>query len=365
MPTPSASAETLRAETLRAETLRAEVVQLGLDAGFERVGFARAERLGPESARLDAWLRDGHHGSMAWMERNVDVRTDPRHEGMVPHATSVVVFATRYSQAALPQEVGVRIASYARGRDYHRVLEKRLRPIVAKLRASGFDARSAVDSKPVFERAWAVRAGLGFIGKNSCLIVPGLGSHLFLCAVVTTAAFVYDEAMTERCGTCTRCLDACPTRAFVAPRRLDARRCISYQTIENTDAPPENVRESTGDWAFGCDDCQDVCPFNHGQSGKGADVPLEHEFYQASRWQDLRAQDFLTMDEATFEARFAGNPLRRAGRAQMARNVVVALANKPGSAKRALPVLREVADTYDDSHVRDVAVWAIHKLERE
>lgn len=342
-------------------TLRDELEAIAKHAGFERMGVARAERLHSEGERLTAWLRAGHHASMAWMAEHLPVRIDPRHEKMLAGARSVIVLATRYSRRPVPDALGVRIAAYARGRDYHRVLEKRMRPIVATLRKHGFDARSAVDSKPVYERAWAVRAGLGFVGKNSCLIIPGLGSHAFLAAVVTTAELPCDEPMSERCGTCRRCLDVCPTKAFIGPRELDSRRCISYHTIENPEPAPEHLRSRFGAWAFGCDECQDVCPFNQGDASRRP-ATLDAQFYQETRWEELRPADFLRIDASAFDKRFAGNPLRRAGRAQMARNVAVALANGGAKARRYLPVLEEAASQHDESTVREAALWAIEKI---
>ncbi len=344
-------------------SLRAKLQSLAEQAGFERFGVARAELLGEEAIRLRSWLAAGYHGSMRWMADHEKVRVNPAHEAMVKDARSVIVLATRYSQRPLPEELGVRIAAYARGRDYHRVLEKRMRPLVKLLRQQGFAARSAVDSKPVFERAWAVRAGLGFIGKNCCLIVPGLGSHLFLAAVVTTAELPSDSPMGERCGTCRLCLDVCPTQAFASPRQLDSRRCISYLTIESAELPEPQLRSRLRGWAFGCDECQNVCPFNQGAQAAGQNVTLQSDFFQNERWDGLHPRDFLESDPGEFDARFAGSPLRRAGAMQMARNVALALGSQGSSARRHLPVLQRAARTHANADVRESAAWAIREIE--
>ena len=326
--------------------------------GFVRMGVARAEELCEEGARLRAWLEAGRHGEMAWMERTAEVRNDPRHDGMLPSARSVVVLVAPYARD--PSPVGPapgRVARYARGRDYHNVLHKRLRKLVAHLRDLGHEARAAVDSMPVLERAWAQRAGVGFVGKNCCLIVPGLGSHVFLACIVTSAELAPHAPMAERCGSCTLCLDACPTRAFEGARELDARRCISYLTIEQRGAIPEPLREGVGDWAFGCDVCQDVCPFN-----RTALPPpeLTEPFAPASRWVDHDAAAFVAIDEATFARVAEGSPIKRAGRDGMARNAAVVLGNAGGRVH--LPVLERAAASDPSPVVREAAAWAIARI---
>jgi len=339
------------------EALRTRAAELG----FARVGVARVEALSPEADYLRDWLSRGCHGEMDYMRRTADVRIDPRHDGMLPGARSVVVLATPYARPEGDGPQGPtpgRVARYARGRDYHNVLHKRLRHLTRVLREAGHDARAGVDTLPVMERAWAQRAGLGFIGKNACLIVPGLGSHLFLSAIVTSAELPADAPMDERCGSCTRCLDACPTRAFTAPRSLDARRCISYLTIEHRGAIEEGLRADMGDWLFGCDGCQDVCPFN-----ATAPEPTERTtpFAPHARLTQS-AESLLEMDEAAFTDYAQGSPLKRAGRAGMARNAAIVLGNT--GARRALPVLRQVASADPSPVVRDAASWAVERLER-
>lgn len=339
------------------DELRARAIALG----FARAGVARVEPLEAEGARLRAWLAEGRHGAMTWMAETADVRADPAHEGMVPGAKSVLVLATSYARRDGVERVGPapgRVARYARGRDYHNVLGKRAKKIVALLRERGFAARASVDSLPVLERAWAQRAGIGFIGKNSCLIVPGLGSHVFLTCIVTTAELVADAPMKERCGACRLCLDACPTSAFAGERQLDARRCISYLTIELRDAIPEPLRAPMGDWMFGCDACQDVCPYNRTE-------PLPPEatepFAPDARFAERDAEAVLRMDEATFLAWANGSPIKRPGRDGLARNAAIVLGNR--GSRVHLPVLREAAAHDRSTMVRDAAAWAIARIE--
>lgn len=343
----------------RDDALGDEVRALAASLGFARVGFARAEVPAREADALRAFLADGRHGDMDWMARTADVRIDPTHAGMLPEARSVVVLVAPYAVGPAVEATwdGLGVARYALGRDYHRVLGKRVRAVEALLRARGHAARSAVDTKPVLERTFAQQAGLGFVGKNACFIVPGLGSHVFLACVVTSAGLPYGEPIAERCGACTLCLDACPTSAFTAPRALDARRCISYLTIEHEGEVPHALRDASGAWIFGCDACQDVCPYNHGRSvGAAAD----EAFARASRFDARSPLDVFSMDDAAFAEFAAGSPLNRAGRAQLARNVAGALGNVGGRVH--LPVLREAASHHEDARVREAAAHAITRI---
>jgi epoxyqueuosine reductase len=328
------------------------------ELGFQRSGVARAEPLSLEGERLRTWLAAGRHGEMTYMEETADVRADVRDGGMLPSARSVVVFAMSYARADAPEGPAPgRVARYAQGRDYHNILDKRVRKLAKLLRAAGYATRSGVDSWPMYERAWAQRAGLGFIGKNCCLIVPGLGSHVLLATLVTAADLPPDAPLKERCGDCTACLTACPSQAFVGPRQLNAMRCISYLTIEQRGAVPEPLRPALGSWIFGCDACQDVCPFN-----KTSPVPAQQTlpFQADARWQTHSAADLLAMDERAFVAYADGSPLRRPGRIGMARNAAIVLGNSRD--KRHLPVLDDAARHHDSELVRDAAAWAAHEL---
>ncbi len=217
------------------------------------------------------------------------------------------------------------------------------------------------DDAPVLERAWAARAGLGFVGKNGMLIVPGVGSMVLLGEVVTTLRLETGSPMGDRCGGCTRCLDACPTGAFVAPFVLDARRCISYLTIEHPAAIPVELREATGTHLFGCDDCQTVCPFN---AGSGARAPLADgdggPFAPLERWSRVRLEELLVMDEEEWRLLSEGSPLKRAGRAGLARNAAIVLGNRRD--RNALSALRAAAAAHDDETVREAAAWGCERL---
>lgn len=340
------------------DDLKTRLLQRSEQLGFVRLGVARAEPLGLEAERLLAWLQAGRHGEMQYMQDTAEVRTNPRHPGMLASACSVIVLATPYARVEPARGPAPgRVARYAQGRDYHNVLYKRANKLAQLLRAEGHAVRVGVDTLPIFERAWAQRAGLGFIGKNCCLIVPGLGSHLFLTALVTSAELSADSPMKERCGACTACLDVCPTRAFVAPRELDARRCISYLTIEQRGAIPEALREGVGDWLFGCDACQDVCPYNQRVHASEQDT---RAFAADARWQAHDAASLLTLSEESFTEYAQGSPLKRAGRDGIARNAAVVLGNV--GERRHLPVLNAVSETHASPVVREAARWAAARL---
>lgn len=326
--------------------------------GFVRVGVAEAGRLEDEARHLDAWLAGGFHGQMAWMAETADVRKDPRDPNMLESARSVVVMAAPYAtNVRYSGPPPSRVAKYALGRDYHNVLTKKARRVAKLLQQAGFASRVAVDSKPVFERAWAERAGVGFVGKNCCLIVPGIGSHVLLACIVTEASLEPDEPITRRCGSCTLCLDACPTRAFLGPRSLDARRCISYLTIEHRGEIPEEHRSSIGPWLFGCDVCQDVCPYNQGAAMAARTMEA---FEPGERWAEVDASELLRMSEATFQTWSEGSPMRRARREGLARNAATVIGNRGG--RTHLPVLDEAARSHDSPVVREAATSAARAL---
>jgi len=328
--------------------------------GFARVGVAEAGRLDEEGEHLDAWLGAGHHGQMSWMAETAPVRKDPRDPRMLKDAKSVIVMAAPYLRRNRYEgPPPAKVAKYALGRDYHNVLGKKGRKMARLLQEAGFAARVAVDSKPVFERAWAEQAGVGFVGKNCCLIVPGLGSHAFLACVVTTAPLIADAPMGRRCGSCTLCLEACPTRAFHGPRSLDARKCISYLTIEHRGPIPLAQRQALGPWVFGCDVCQDVCPYN--QTSGVTDGSLE-AFEPAERWDGFEVARFLQMSEVELRAWAEGSPVKRAQPEGLARNAAVVLGNRGLEAH--LPVLDDACRNHPSEVVREAADWGRNELRR-
>ena len=349
---------------MSAEALAVQLKALAGELGFARVGIARAELLADDAERLRAWLAAGHHGEMDYMERGAEIRANPAHAEMLPSARSVIALAAALPPVPAASEAAPRlspgkVARYAHGRDYHNVLRRKLRPLLRLLRSNGYNTRGTIDAMRVLERAWAQRAGIGFIGKNSCLIVPGLGSHFMLAMIVTSAELPADEPMRERCGDCRACLDVCPTRAFVAPRVLDARRCISYLTIEHRGAIEPELRAGMGDWLFGCDACQDVCPFNRAErAGTAAMAGLGAE----RAWHALNAEQLLQLPETELHVLLEGSPLRRPGREGLARNAAIVLGNT--RTRRALPVLRALAAEADSEVVRESARWALQQIER-
>jgi epoxyqueuosine reductase len=350
--------------------------------GFDAVGIAHARGgLDVDFARYQEFVGAGMHGEMGWLAANGAVRERIDGEGILAGARSVVCVARRYPRGNASSEAAgftSGIARYARGRDYHGFLKRRLRRLAAFVRSLGtvdqpVAARPLCDEQPVLERAWAARSGLGFIGKNGMLIVPGLGSMVLLGEVVTTleleagnAAGVRaprpGEPMSERCGACTRCLDACPTGAFVRPFVLDARRCVAYLTIEQRGPIAPGLRRGMGMHLFGCDDCQTVCPYNAGAGPRDPVDPGDGDpFAPLDRWSRVPLESLLSLDEASWGAVFEGTPLRRAGRAGIARNAAIVLGNRGDPA--ALASLRAAAEGHDDPMVREAAAWAALRLE--
>jgi epoxyqueuosine reductase len=336
------------------------------ELGFDAVGFARADvPLEREFDRYEAFLDAGLEGELAYLADNREVRRRLDGEGILPGARSVICVAARYARPdeareAPPGSVASLIARYARGRDYHQGTRRRLQRLAAFVRglAPGVEARPIIDTAPVLERAWAARAGLGFVGKNGIIIVPGKGSYVLLGEVVTTLELLPDEPMTERCGSCTRCLDACPTQAFPSPFVLDTRRCIAFLTIEREGPVPEPLREGVGDRLFGCDVCQDVCPFNRTQPGPPERSEL---FAPLERWRSMSPADLLSLGEEAWPSVSEGTPLRRPGAAGLLRNAITVIANQ-GRADL-LPALRALAASHADAAVREHARWACGRLE--
>ena len=238
--------------------------------GFDFCGIARAEFLEEEAPRLEAWLQQGQHGAMRYMENHFDKRLDPTK--LVEGAKSVVTLLYNYYPAKdLAEDGTYKIAKYAYGEDYHFVIKRKLRELLSDIQdtVGEVHGRAFVDSAPVMERAWAERSGTGWIGKNSLLLTKQKGSFFFLAELIIDLELVYDGPVPDYCGTCTRCLDACPTEAITEPYVVDASRCISYFTIELRDAIPDSMQGKFADWIFGCDICQDVCPWNrHAQPHK-------------------------------------------------------------------------------------------------
>jgi epoxyqueuosine reductase len=328
------------------------------ELGFELAGIAAATPADSLDHFRD-WLDQGFAGEMAYMHRHAQARGHP--EAVLPEVRSVVMVGMNYKPAEEGPEPAAKVARYARGLDYHDVLRERLNRLLARLQAEvpGCRGRGVVDTAPLLERDFARRAGLGWFGKNTMLLNKRLGSYFFLGALLLDLELRPDAAHeTSHCGTCTACLDACPTQAFAGPHRLDARRCISYLTIELKGPVPEDLRPGLGDWLFGCDVCQEVCPWNR-------KAPPGDEPAFAAR-PDLVAVDpveLLGLSEEEFRHRFRGTALTRPRRRGLLRNAALVLGNRGDPA--ALPALRRAAQD-PEPLVREAAQWAIDRIgERE
>jgi len=335
---------------LAASLIKAKARQLG----FDLCGIARADSF-PELKFLDEWLARGYAGEMAWMLRSADRRADVRN--VVPGARSVIVTGTVYATSPMESEYGdgatqplesphhrtptrANVARYARGDDYHDVLRTRLDALVDWMRRESpepFDARAYVDTGPVQERVYAQYAGLGWIGKNTCLINAEHGSWLFLAEIITTLPLEPDTEALEQCGSCRRCLDACPTGALVDAAVLDSTRCISYLTIELRGSIPAEYRAAIGNHVYGCDICQDVCPHNH-PSSVSSDEP-----WQTRRGLDLpRLVDLWQRSDAELRKLLKGSAMTRAKITGLRRNIAVAIGNSGD--REALSALQERRD---------------------
>lgn len=285
--------------------------------GFQAVGIARVEELREERSHLEEWLRRGYHGTMKWMEnpkrRSVD--------DVLPGARSVVsVGMNYYVDQPHSRESGTgKISRYAWGDDYHEVLQERLKRLLERILelVPGERGKLYVDTGPVMEKAWAQRAGLGWIGKHTNLITQEFGSWVFLGEILLTAELEYDAPATDHCGTCTLCIEACPTAAITEPYVLDSNLCISYLTIEHRGPIPEHLAGQTGDWIYGCDICQDVCPWNHKFSQPGAESAFQPRPFNIAP--DL--EEWKSMSEEEFREKFSNSPIKRTKHAGLMRNI--------------------------------------------
>jgi epoxyqueuosine reductase len=304
--------------TLAAAALTESVKALAAELGFDLVAVGPADppEHGPDLRR---WLEAGHAGTMDYLGRRLEERLDPAR--VLPGARSAVCVGLNYFQGE-PEDSSWRpVARYAWGRDYHDVIGPRLQRLAAFLaEAGGARSRGYVDTGPVLERDLAARAGLGWIGKNTMLLHPRLGSWFFIGVLLTTAELVHDQPLPDRCGSCQACLEACPTGAFVAPYVLDARRCISYLTIEHRGEIDPALHPAMAGWQFGCDVCQDVCPWN-----RKAPVTAAREFRPVVAHPGAEA--VLAMDEGSLRRRFEGTPLLRAKASGLRRNAAIFLSN--------------------------------------
>ena len=325
------------------------------ELGFDDCRIAIAK----EASHADLfreWIEEGKQGEMAWLERAPERRCDPRE--VLPGCKSVICLALNYYPGRSPfpegHDGGYRIARYAWNQDYHDLIESRLRDFDARLQTLGGTQRYYVDTGPVLERDFASDAGLGWNGKSTVQIHRRMGAWFFLAELLTTLDLSPDVPFGDHCGKCTACITACPTRAITAPRRLDARRCISYLTIEHKGPIPEEFRIAMGDRIYGCDDCLDACPWN-----RFAAESREITFHAREAIFEKRLRDFLDLDDEGFRALFAKSPIKRIKRPRFLRNVCVALGNT-GTIED-LPSLA-IAAADGDPLIAEHAEWAIRRI---
>jgi epoxyqueuosine reductase len=286
--------------------------------GFSYCGVARARMLDDDARRLESWLNKGMHGSMHYMEKNFDLRVDPTK--LVPGARSVITLLMNYYPARQQQEEAPRIAKYAWGEDYHEVIRPKLNELLFRMREhiGAVEGRGFVDSAPVLERSWATLSGAGWIGKNGNLISKQSGSFFFIATLITDLELEYDDPFArDFCGTCTKCIDACPTAAILPDKTIDGSRCISYFTIELKDMLiPEEMKGKFANWMFGCDTCQDVCPWN--RFSKAGSEPA---FSPIPEILNLKTQEWEALSEESFRKIFKKSPLKRSKFTGIQRNI--------------------------------------------
>ena len=334
--------------------LRARAMALG----FDSFGIAPADARPDLPEKLNAALAAGWHGDMDWMAETAERRGSPN--GMWPQARSVILLGINYGPETDPLAIlGERslgtISVYARNRDYHEIIKGKLKDLAGLLaRRSGAEVKVFVDTAPLMEKPLAEAAGLGWQGKHTVLVSREFGSWLFLGAILTSAELPADQPHAESCGTCTRCLDICPTNAFPAPFRLDARRCLAYLTVEHKGPIPLDFRVPMGNRIYGCDDCLAVCPWN-----KFASISREAKLRARPELERPRLADLVQLDDDGFRALFAGSPIKRIGQSRFLRNVLIAIGN---SEDDTLVPLVEARLDADDALVRGAAVWALRKL---
>lgn len=284
--------------------------------GFLSCGISKATFLEEEAPRFETWLKNGHHGEMKFMEDYFDKRLDPRL--LVDGAKSVVSLLINYYPSELQNKDSYKISKYAYGKDYHNVIKKKLKKLLNALRTEigEISGRAFIDIAPIMDKAWAAKSGLGWIGKHSNLITQQVGSFYFIAELIIDLELEYDNPTTDHCGTCTACIDTCPTQAIIEPYIVDGSKCISYYTIELKDNLPVEAKGKMEDWMFGCDICQDVCPWN--KFSKSHSEPL---FNPNPELLSFSKKDWEEITEDTFEQVFKGTPIKRTQYKGLTRNI--------------------------------------------
>ncbi len=336
------------------------VSETAFNLGFDACQICRADEAWPAGERLKAFVEAGHHGSMSWMETTLERRKRPT--AMWEHAKSAVVVALNYGPDHDPMRTLARtgegnISVYARGKDYHDILKKRLKQLArAFVAETGAEVKVFVDTAPLMEKPLAHKAGLGWQGKHTNLVSRTHGSWLFLGVMLTDAELAPDAPEIDHCGSCQACLDVCPTAAFPAPYQLDARRCISYLTIEHKGPIAHEFRSAMGNRIYGCDDCLAVCPWN-----KFAEAAREGAFWARAELKGPGLDELSALDDAQFRDVFSGSPIKRIGRNRMVRNVLIAIGNSADAGLIEHSVLPHLEDA--DPVIRGAAVWALSRLD--
>ena len=305
-------------ETARQHELSQWIKTRAEELGFSACGISETTYLEPEGDSLKYWLSKGFHGEMDYMVRNQDKRLDPR--VLMPGARSVIsVLLNYFPKEILPEKNNYKITKYAYGKDHHKVIKERLNILIKEIKkyAGECDARAFTDSGPVVDKAWAARAGLGWRGKNSLLIHPKFGSFVFIGDIITDMELEYDKVyVKDLCGNCTRCIDACPTGALLAPRLIDARKCIAYLTIEYKGELPQKEKPKFNDWIFGCDICQDACPWN-----KKAKAHHESSFLPNQELKEMNKKKWEQLTEEQFKVLFKNSAMKRTKYSRLMRNI--------------------------------------------
>jgi epoxyqueuosine reductase len=330
--------------------------------GFAACGIAPVALAPETSGRLKQWLAEGMHGDMIWMESRSDERANP--QTLWPEVRSVIMLGMSYAPGHDPMALAqagdrARISVYAQGRDYHDVVKGALKRVAGWLaHETSTDVKVFVDTAPVMERALAAAAGIGWQGKHTNIVSRSEGSWLFLGAIYTTAELQPEAAEKDRCGSCNACQDICPTHAFPSPYTLDARRCISYLTIEHKGAIPMDLRAGIGNHIYGCDDCLSVCPWNKFAQS----ATTMKAFRPRAELVAPHIGDLLTLDDAAFRTLFSGSPVKRTGRNRFIRNVLIAAGNSRDN-QHLSAVIRLLDDI--DPAVRGAAIWALSQIDTE
>ena len=302
------------------EIIKAEA----LSVGFLSCGISKAEFLSEEATKLESWLKSSFNGEMSYMERNFDKRLDPRL--LVPGCKSVIsLLFNYYTEKKDKKDYEPKISSYAYGKDYHFVVKEKLKKLLSRIKnlVGDVNGRVFVDSAPVMERAWAKKSGLGWIGKNTNLINKKTGSFFFIAELIVDLELEYDHPTTDHCGSCTACIDSCPTNALATPYKMDATKCISYATIELKNNIPNSFKDNMKGWIFGCDICQDVCPWN-----KFSKNHNEPSFEDKKNISDMSKKQWKDLTKEVFDKVFKDSPIKRTGYSGIKRNINFAFSSK-------------------------------------